>query len=151
MTARAQRRTVLALAIGLLISVCLNLFAAGAWFTGDWLDRRAEATVDRTLRAYPPALRRDVARRLFADRRAMRAAVADLRDARQRMFALMRAEPLDRDALARAMAELRAATAALQVRLHEALAASVERASPDERRSIRAPASGPDALDGRDL
>lgn len=147
MTLRSLRTAAILLSIGLLVSVCLNLFAAGAWFAGRWLDRRVEAAVGTTLRAYPPSLRREVARRLFADREALRAAIGDMREARQRMLALMRAEPLDRDALSRAMADLRAATTALQAQLHEALADTVARTPAEERRAIEMHASDLDALD----
>ena len=42
------------------------------------------------------------------------------------MFAEMRADPLDRDALARAMADVRTKTTALQAFFQSALAASLE-------------------------
>ena len=113
MTAAPRRRTTLILAIALAVSLCLNLFAGGAWLAGRWFDRRVEETAASVMRAYPPELRRDVLRRLLQDRAELRSAVGGLREARQRMVAVMRADPLDRAALDAAMAEVRSRTGAL--------------------------------------
>jgi uncharacterized membrane protein len=67
------------------------------------------------MQAYPPDLRREIGRKLFQDRAELRAAGQQLRDARQRMFALIAPTPIDHDALAAAMADVRAKTTALQV------------------------------------
>jgi len=61
---------------------------------------------------------------------------------RQRMFAVMRAEPLDKDALQRAMADVRVKTTELQALLQSALAASVEQAPASERQKIQSPGLG---------
>jgi uncharacterized membrane protein len=93
---------------------------------------------------YPPSVRQDVRQRLAAERDKVRAAIVDLRDSRQRMFAVMRAEPLDKDALQRAMADVRVKTTELQALLQSALAASVEQAfrTPEDR------APGPRPVEG---
>ncbi|WP_162146154.1 periplasmic heavy metal sensor [Inquilinus limosus] len=148
MTAAPRRRTMLVLAIALAASLCLNLFAGGAWLAGRWLDRRVEAVAASVMRPYPPELRRDVLRRLLQDRAELRAAVAGLLEARQRMFALMRADPLDRAALEEAMAEVRTRTGALQALLQSALADSLMETPAEERREIRSPGLG--LLDDRE-
>jgi hypothetical protein len=81
------------------------------------------------------------AKRLAAERDKVRAAIVDLRDSRQRMFAVMRAEPLDKDALQRAMADVRVKTTELQ-RSFSRLSRQVSnrRPLPNARRS-RPPAS----------
>jgi uncharacterized membrane protein len=144
-----RRRTPLILAIALTASLCLNLFLGGAWLAGRWFDRRVEATATSVMRAYPPEIRRDVLRRLLRDRTELRAAVAGLRDARQRMFAVMRTDPLDRSALGETMAEVRARTGALQALLQAALADSLMETPVEERRQIRSPAIGLGLLDDR--
>lgn len=136
------------LAGALLVSLCLNLFAAGAWFSANRLaDRRVDASVGSLMRGYPPELRRDVMRRLAADRHAFHAAIAELRAARQRMRAAMRAEPLDPDALTRSMDEVRTATTALQARLHAALAASLAQAPVEGRRRIEPRVEDPEDVE----
>ncbi|MGK9167054.1 periplasmic heavy metal sensor [Inquilinus limosus] len=142
MTTAPRRKTTLILAIALAASLCLNLFAGGAWLAGRWLDRRVEAATASVMRPYPPELRRDVLRRLLQDRAELRAAVEGLREARQRMFALMRADPLDRAALDAAMAEVRARTGALQTLLQSTLAAALTETPAEERRKIQSPVPG---------
>ena len=107
----SARRTIVILAVCLLVSVSLNLFAAGAFVALRSLDR--SFGLGALMQTYPPSVRREVRQRVLADRAAMRAVIADLREARQRMFDEMRAEPLDPDALTRAMADVRAKTTAL--------------------------------------
>lgn len=136
-----RTRTII-LAVCLLISVCLNLFAFGAFVAGRWIDRRIETSVNTVMQTYPPSVRRDVTRRLIADRQTVRAAAADLREARQRMFVLMRADPLDRNALDRAMADVREKTEVLQAMLQNALAASLAETPASERQKIRATGFG---------
>jgi len=141
-TAAPRRRTTLILAIALAVSLCLNLFAGGAWLAGRWFDRHVEATAASVMRAYPPELRRDVLRRLLQDRAELRSAVGGLREARQRMVAVMRADPLDRAALDAAMAEVRSRTGALQALLQSALADTLAETPAEERARIQPPANG---------
>jgi uncharacterized membrane protein len=148
-TAGPRRRTTLILAVALAASLCLNLFAGGAWLAGRWIDRRLEAVAASVMHAYPPELRRDVLRRLLQDRAELRAASGSLREARQRMVAVMRADPLDRAALDAAMAEVRARTGALQGLLQSALADSLAEAPAEERAKIRLPAAGLGLFDDR--
>ena len=54
----------------------------------------------------------------------------------------MRADPIDQEALAGAMAEVRAKTTALQALLQSVVAASLETVPPSERQKIEAPRLG---------
>ena len=58
------------------------------------------------------------------------------------MVQVMRAEPLDREALERAMTDVRVKTAALQALLQSAVAASLERVPASERQKIELPGRG---------
>jgi uncharacterized membrane protein len=149
-TAAPRRRTALILAVALTASLCLNLFLGGAWLAGRWFERRVETTAASVMRAYPPEVRRDVLRRLLQDRTGLRAAVGGLREARQRMFAVMQADPLDRGALEGAMTEVRTRTGTLQALLQSALAASLAETPAADRAKIQPPAVGFGLLGGRE-
>ncbi len=133
MTTGLGRTIIIVLSICLLVSVCLNLFAAGAWVATRWFYHPLAAI----MQTYPPSLRHDVRARLAAEREKVRVAIVDLHDARERMFTVMRADPLDKDALQRAMADVRVKTGALQALLQSALADSIEQAPLSERQKIR--------------
>ena len=141
----SARRTIVILAVCLLVSVSLNLVTAGAFVALRSLDR--SFGLGALMQTYPPSVRSEVRQRLIADRAAMRAVIADLREARRRMFETMRAEPLDPDALARAMADVRAKTTALQAYFQAALAASLEETPAAERKKIEPPSLGLGPLD----
>ncbi len=115
-----------------------------------WFERRVETVAASAMRAYPPELRRDVLHRLLQDRAALRSAIGGWREARQRMFALIRADPLDRGALDTAMAEVRARTAALQAPLQSALAGALAEAPAADRAGIQPPMGSFGLLDDRD-
>jgi uncharacterized membrane protein len=133
----SARRTIIILAVCLLVSVSLNLFAFGAFVA---LRSLSLGTAwGAIMQTYPPSVRRDVRQRVVADRANLRAVIADLREARQRMFETMRADPLDRDALARDMADVRAKTTALQAYFQSALAATLAETSATERKKIEPP------------
>jgi len=137
-TTGSRRTTIIVLSICLLISVCLNLFAVGAFVATRWALRPLAAV----MLTYPPSVRQDVRQRLVAERDKVRAALFDLREARQQMFAVMRADPLDKEELQRAMADVRVKTTELQALLQEALAASIEQAPASERQKIGPPRLG---------
>jgi hypothetical protein len=137
-----RRTTIIALSVCLLISFSLNLFAAGAWFAGRWIDSRIERSISRVLQPYPPALRREIVRNLREDRAELLASARDFRASRQRLFAAMRAEPLDRDALTAAMTDVRAKTDALQALLQSNVAKSLETVPAAERQQIQSPGLG---------
>lgn len=142
-----RRTTIIALSVGLLISFSLNLFAAGAWVAGRWIDLRIERSLTRVMQPYPPTLRREIVRNLREDRGEVLASAREFRGARQRLFAVMRAEPLDRDALAAAMTEVRAKTDALQTLLQASVARSLETVPAAERERIEPPGLGLGLLD----
>jgi uncharacterized membrane protein len=141
-TAPSRRTTIIVLAVCLVLSLGLNLFAAGALVAMRWFGSPLGSAVGAVMQSYPPALRREVRRELFAKRESLRAAADELREARQRMFLLMRADPIDQEALAGAMAEVRAKTTALQALLQSVVAASLETVPPSERQKIEAPRLG---------
>jgi uncharacterized membrane protein len=145
----ATRTTIIVLSVFLLLSVCLNMFIAGAVFTGRFMERRVEAAVARTMQAYPPELRRDVKRRLIAERGKLIPAVIALRQARQRMFVIMRADELDKEALAESMTDVREKTAVVLALLQGALADSLAAAPASERQKIEAPGLGLGLFGGR--
>jgi hypothetical protein len=58
------------------------------------------------------------------------------------MVQVMRAEPLDREALKRAMANVRIKTTALQALLQSAVASSLEKVPASERQKISIPGFG---------
>ena len=136
------RTTIIVLSICLLVSFSLNLFAAGAWVAGRWIDSRIERSISRVMQPYPPALRREIVRNLREDRAALLASAREFRGARQRLFATMRAEPLDRDAVAAAMTEVRAKTDALQALLQTSVLRSLETVPAAEREQIQSPGLG---------
>jgi GTP1/Obg family GTP-binding protein len=69
----------------------------------------------------------------------MATAVRLLREARARMLELARMPELDQEALRGAMAEVRAATAAVQELSQSALAEALAGATAEERAAIRRP------------
>jgi len=147
-TGSSRRTVIVVLAVCLALSLSVNLFAAGALFAMRWFHSPGGAVMAAAMQAYPPDLRREIGRKLFQDRAELRAAGQQLRDARQRMFALMRADPIDHDALAAAMAEVRAKTTALQAMLQKLVAESLESVPPSERQKIEAPRPGPGLFRG---
>ena len=74
-TVGSRRATIIVLSICLLVSLCFNLFAAGALVATRWLYRPLAAA----MLAYPPSLRQDVRQRLAAERDKVRAAIVELR------------------------------------------------------------------------
>jgi uncharacterized membrane protein len=141
-SAGSKRTAIIVLAAALVVSLCLNMFVAGAWFAGRYVDRSLAAAANAAMSAYPPSLRRAVRQKLVAERQELRAAVTDLREARLRMFAAMRADPLDRGALDRSMAEVRVKTTNLQALLQTAFAEVLEQAPLSERQKIESPRLG---------
>lgn len=149
MTTSSRRTTIIVLAVLLLISVCLNLFAAGGFVALRVADRPFVSTAGMAMAALPPALRQELRRELRERRAELRKAAVDLREARANMVEVMRADPLDREALERAMTAVRAKTAVLQALLQSAVAASLERVPAAERRKIELPGLGFGAFDRR--
>jgi uncharacterized membrane protein len=138
----SRRTAIIVLAVALVVSLCLNLFVAGAWFAGRVLGGPVASAIAAVMQSYPLSLRQEIRRQVFEQRDAILTAVADLRDARARMFALMRGDPLDTEALQRAMAEVRDKTTTVQALLQSALAASLAETPAAEREKIVSPSFG---------
>jgi uncharacterized membrane protein len=133
------RRAKIVLAV-LAVSLVANIFAV-SFVAGRWSveNRRPPAAMRM---AYPPAIRDDIRDAIAARREEMAGAVRRLREARAAMRAAARASAFDAAALDRSMAEVREATAAVQVVSQNALAEALAKASPEDRAAIRQPRGG---------
>jgi uncharacterized membrane protein len=138
-TTRSRRPTIIVLSVCLVASLCLNFFVGGAWLAGRWLDHRITASVGSLLKTYPASIRRDFLHRLIVDRQDLRSSIRAVRDARQHMIETMRTDPIDRQALDAAMADVRQKTSALQELIQNSLAESVARAPAADRATIKVP------------
>lgn len=123
----------------LFLSLAANLMIAG--FTmGRVIGPRPGGDIERIvtmgMRDFPPEIRQAVSERARAGRNQFRAKLDEVEAARRRMFAAMRAEPLDRAELEAAFAELRQNTSALQQAGQELVAGALADASPEARRHI---------------
>ncbi|MFO0989547.1 MAG: periplasmic heavy metal sensor [Alphaproteobacteria bacterium] len=135
-------RTAIVLVAVLVVSLALNFFGAGLIAAGVGF-RQQLAGFDRSIlqlaERFPREIRRAVAADLIARREEGFTALDELRAARREMFAAMRAEPLDRMRLERAMAAVRAKTQTLQAFGQSALAAALAAASAETRAKIAPP------------
>lgn len=135
-------RTAIVLVAVLVVSLALNFFGAGLIAAGVGFRERL-AGFDRSVlqlaERFPREIRRAVAADLIARREEGFKALDELRAARREMFAAMRAEPLDRMRLERAMAAVRAKTQALQAFGQSGLAAALAAASAETRARIAPP------------
>ncbi|GAB4352832.1 MAG: hypothetical protein Kow0026_10630 [Oricola sp.] len=135
------RRLNWVLAIILVPMTVLAFLSAGAavWM---WRNPGAVMVVRQTVETYPAPLRKA----LRAEFRASRADVADdvarLDAARRRVLELLKADPLDEDAVRAAMAEVRTAVSDLQAVGQEHLLKVMRAADPAERAKIRVPETG---------
>jgi uncharacterized membrane protein len=124
---------VAALAVSLITNVFAVSFIAGQWF----ISKRLESVISAP--RYPQPIRSAARETLRQNRGDVIAALARLRRARLAMFDAARAPEFDPAALEAAMAEVRAATTALQAIGQSALAKAISNASPQERANIRRP------------
>lgn len=88
------------------------------------------AFAELTTRQFEPAFARQVRRELLGRAGELRAAVADLRAARGRMFDLAADTPPNPAALEQATADVRAAFARAQTIYHESIVDAARRANP---------------------
>lgn len=88
--------------------------------------------VGQVLAEMPRDTRRAFARDLKAEQPRLRSMLHELRAHRKRMLELAAARPGDPQALAEAMADVRAATTRLQAAAHEIMLETVERRSGDD-------------------
>ncbi|SHE96289.1 Uncharacterized membrane protein [Kaistia soli DSM 19436] len=104
-------RTAIAVLAALVISLVVNFGLAGFLVARSVPQRDPPALAERLSalgpRVLPPELRTQAAAALKPDTPALRAAFRAVRDARQAVFAAMRADPYDRNAVAAALATLR--------------------------------------------
>ena len=98
-----------------------------------------EQLVNLGARTFPAEIRRAIVADAIREGGTLTQAVADFRAARQKAFAIMRTDPLDRAALDAALAEVRAKTDALQTVGQAIVTRAVEQASPEARAAIGSP------------
>jgi uncharacterized membrane protein len=131
----------IALAAVLLVSLAGNLVVAG--FTFSRFGPRPGSDIERIvaigIRAFPPEIQKAIVDGSKAKRDEMRARFDDVRDARQRMFEAMRADPFDPAALETAYADVRQKTNVLQEAGQQIVLDAVANASPEVRSRIRPP------------
>lgn len=129
------------LLVVLVVSLALNLFVAGFAVSkfrkfGHGPVPGIERMFSAFVGGFPREIRRDVHDELEDVRPQFQEVVASLRNARTRMFELMREDPLDKDALAQAMTEVRDRTSNIQQIGHDAARRAIENASPEARAKI---------------
>jgi hypothetical protein len=125
--------------IVLFLSLAANFLILGfaAARIGDLRQGAIERIIAVGARGFPKEIRAAIIAKAAAERDPLRAAFADLRAARQRMFAAMRAEPFDAAALSAAFADVRAKTSALQALGQDILGEAVAAAPADARAEIK--------------
>ncbi|HEY5082125.1 MAG TPA: periplasmic heavy metal sensor [Bauldia sp.] len=130
-------------AIVLLLSVATNLLIAGFVVArlhgpppgGDEIER----IVMMGIRAFPPELQKAIVASAHAKDDEMKTKIDTVKQARQKIFDAMRAEPFDRAALEAAYADLRTSTGALQQVGQELTLDALASAPADLRQRIRPP------------
>lgn len=119
------------LAIGLALSLALNLFLGGA--IASWSFRAREDRAGGPKRDRPPGARIELSRqqrqRLRPGRRALRAA-------RKQLQVALGTDPLDEPALKRSLSELRLATEQTQKAMHSVLVEKAQTVDPERRRHL---------------
>lgn len=129
------RALVIGLALSLLVSLAINLMAAG-WFVGQraaspqHMERGMLRHMARTL---PEELRAPLRAEIKARRRPLFEAFRDVRQARQAVRTALAQQPFDRAALEAALSEQRQGTARLQQLMHEAMVETAVTISPEQR------------------
>lgn len=126
----------------LLLSLAGNLVVAGFTFSriaGPRPGGDIERIVAIGIRAFPPEIQQAISEGARAKREEMRARLDDVRNARQRMFEVMRADPFDPAALETAYADLREKTNVLQQAGQQIVLDAVAKATPEVRSRIRPP------------
>ena len=130
-----RRRWTVALALSVLLNALLIGYVAGDLGRPVDLVRLAA----RFSEHYPPAIRERVREEGRAALPALRAELAQLGAARERVIALLRAPEPDRTAIAAAQGEVRRLTTAVQRRLQDVTTRAVLEAPAAERARIETP------------
>lgn len=135
-------------AVALLVVVFLSL-AANLVVAGFVVSRfgpppgRGGGDIERIvaigIRAFPPEIQKAIVDGSKAKRDEMKTLIDSVKDARQRMFEAMRADPFDPAALEAAYADLRQKTSVLQEAGQQIVLDAVANASPEVRSRIRPP------------
>ena len=126
----------------LALSLAANLLIAGfvaARFVGLSEPTAMERIVMLGIKTFPPEIRRAILAEALSDRSELRTALSAFREARQKLFQTMRAEPFDPAALDAAFAEVRAQTDTLQNAGQKIIGEAVKAASPEARAQIAGP------------
>ena len=130
-----------AVLVALVLSVALNLFVAGFAVSrfqqfrherGPGIERMFGAFVTK----FPREIRRGLHDELEAVQPEFTAAVKSMRQARTQMFEMMRADPLDKNALANAMTNVRNRASTVQQIGQGAVQRAIENADPEVRSRI---------------
>ncbi|QKV19378.1 periplasmic heavy metal sensor [Oricola thermophila] len=145
MTARRLNRILVAILVPLAIFAFLSAGAA-AWM---WRNPGAVLAVRQSVEIYPRDLRRAIRAEFGRARLEVRGEVARVDAARARLYELLREEELDEVAVRAAMADLRDAVSDLQALGHEHLLAVMRGATPEQRAAIRVPERGLEERLGR--
>jgi uncharacterized membrane protein len=136
--------TAVVVLIVLSLSLAANFLVAG--FVAARLANPArmdavEQIVALGVRVFPSEIRRAIVADALRQGGGLREALARFREARQRAFQAMRAEPFDPDALDAAFADVRARTSELQAAGQKLVGTAVASASPEARARIADPGS----------
>ena len=126
----------------LVLSLALNLFGLGVFVALSAFEREAPgiARVMAVIMApFPQEVRRDLRRQVIEDRHTFIDAIGDLREARENMFAVMRAEPFDEAAVAAAMMRVREQGAVVQELAQTRLIRVLAEAGEETRQKIAPP------------
>src|SRR5262245_19256918 len=139
-----SRPLAIVLGLVLLLSLAANFFIIG-FAAARIADFRGTSAVERIvslgIRPYPPEIKRVILAEALSEGTGLRAALADFRMARQKLFAAMKTEPFDRASLAAAFDEVHAKTDALQAIGKRVLTEAIAAASPAARAAIK-PSAG---------
>ncbi|MCX5495936.1 periplasmic heavy metal sensor [Kaistia dalseonensis] len=136
-------RSALALVAVLAVSLLLNFVGIG-YIASGFVGQRdrpvgAERLVTLGARSLPPDLRRGITAALDQRKDDLRSASRGVRDARLALFAAMRAEPFNADAVRAAFADLRGKLAATSEIGQDAIVDALEKATPETRAAIEPP------------
>ena len=124
-----------ALGVVLVLSLALNFFLAG------WMGARLmhgetgqhRWSISRLVRDLPEDQRKDVLATFESHRDQIRDVMDNLRETRREVADILVTEPYDADAVARALAQLRAQSATMQESMHAALLEVAAKLPPEAR------------------
>ncbi|MEO8668514.1 MAG: periplasmic heavy metal sensor [Bauldia sp.] len=139
MTVRGPFAIILVVVAALSLATNFLILGFVAARVSDFRHGAVERLVAIGARSFPGKIRDAIIAEAAEEKGPLRAALFDLRTARQTMFAAMRAEPFDPAALDRAFADVRAKTATLQSLGQALVGEAVAAAPPGVRQQIEPP------------